>query len=111
MNPRDRLESFTVRAAKAKIARDNRSGATIRAAVVTADETPMVKSPTCRVRLFDKVGEADSFFRHTRQTLLDQGFEQTYGTVARGLLGFKKGDDERWLALDKRGPTTRMIGA
>jgi hypothetical protein len=98
VNPRDRLEAFTVRAAKHRIRKDD----SIRAAVLTSDETPMVKSPTCRVRLFDKVGEAEAFFRYMRQALLDQGFEQSWGTVGRGLLGFKKGDDERWLSLDKR---------
>jgi hypothetical protein len=100
MNPRDRLESFSVLAAQRKIKRDP----TIKAAVMVATGTPMTERKDTIVRLFEKVGEADTFFRAKRQEFLDSGFEQTHGTIGRRMLGFTREaeDAERWLRLDKR---------
>lgn len=88
-------------AAQRKIKRDP----TIKAAVMVGTGTPMVERRDTTVRLFEKVGEAEAFFREKRQEFLDAGFEQTYGTIGRGMLGFERpvdDDRERWIRLDKR---------
>jgi hypothetical protein len=86
VNQRDRLESFSVLAARRKIKADP----TIRASVVIGTGTPVLDRRDTIVRLFEKVGEADAFFREKRQEFLDSGFEQTYGTIGRGMLGFER---------------------
>lgn len=101
VNQRDRLENFSVLAARRKIAADP----TIRAGVVVGTGSPVLDRPDTIVRLFEKVGEADEFFRAKRQEFLDAGFKQTYGTIGRGMLGFERpvdDDRERWLVLDRR---------
>lgn len=98
MNKRDRFEAFTVTVARKMIERDP----TIRAAILTSDETPILTSPTCRVRLFEKIGEAEAFLRARRDTLLDGGWTHTKGTLKNGLLVFEKGDETRAVSIDKR---------
>lgn len=95
-----RNQGVTVERAKEMIREDK----SIRAAVLGADGSPMAQHESCRVFLFNLVGEADSFFRDRRNALLDGGWEQTYGALNRGLLKFERGDKEQWWSLDKRRP-------
>lgn len=79
-----------------------RADSSIRAAVITADGAPMVKHESCRVELFKLVKDAEAKFRAEMDTLKAQGFEQTYGTIGRGLVRFEAGGRCRYVALDKR---------
>jgi hypothetical protein len=97
VNPRDKHEWFSARAARSKVKRDK----TIKAAVWKG-RPPITDDPFAKLRLFDLIKDADAFIRDHRDLLLAQGYEIEQGTLGAGLLIFTKGNERIGLLLDKR---------
>jgi hypothetical protein len=98
VNPRYRLEWVSVDKARKMIKSDPK----IKAAVVESTGLPIMSDPFARVRLFEKIGEAEKFLRSRREHYTGLGWKQIDGALNRGLLIYADGSARRGIMLDRR---------
>jgi hypothetical protein len=101
MNPRDRFEVFTVAAAHKAIEHDS----SIRAAVMFGPDKPLMTpdgSPRTRVRLFDRVGEADDFLRAFVEAREEEGWVKVWGALKYRAFEFERDDHSLFVAMQKK---------
>lgn len=97
MKPRDKLEVFSVRAARKLIARDK----TIRAAVLFGPDIPLSENASTRVRLFERVGDADKFLRSMLASKEEDGWVKRWGALKYGAFSLERDGKKFHIALDK----------
>lgn len=99
MKSQDKLEVFSVRAARRLVAKDK----TIKASVMFGPDIPLGESASTRVRLFERVGDADKFFRMKLAAKQEAGYVKKWGALKYGAFDLEREPGEHWyIALDKR---------
>lgn len=98
MNPRDKLEAFSVTAA----ARVIKSDPTVRAAVMWGPSKPLMDSARTRVRLFERVGDADEHLRAIIEKHEEAGWVKVWGALKYGAFEFERDGAKQYVHLSKR---------
>ena len=98
MKSREKLETYSVQAARAMSQRDP----TIRAAIIFGPENPLKDSSKARVRLFEKVGDADKYLRQLLVMFEEDGWVKVWGAFKYGAFELERDGRKKYIGIDKR---------
>ena len=79
----------------------------IKATVTEGEQFPLYNHEDSRVRLFEKVKDAETYLRRRMEALSELGYTKEWGTLQRGAFQFDKGDSKVGVVLEKRKRETK----
>jgi hypothetical protein len=76
-------------------------------AIYSSNTAPISESEGCTVLLYATVKGAEEDMREIYHDREGQGWKRIMGGLSRGIIGMKRGDQEFWFAIDRRGLAKR----